>query len=29
MTAPAPSLQDIASCISGYDPQALPVAQAQ
>jgi molybdopterin molybdotransferase len=24
-----PSLQDIASCISGYDPQALPVAQAQ
>ncbi|MEO6030840.1 MAG: gephyrin-like molybdotransferase Glp [Burkholderiaceae bacterium] len=29
MTDPAPSLQDIASCISGYDPQALPVAQAQ
>ena len=24
-----PSLQQIASCISGYDPQALPVAQAQ
>src|SRR5512132_2476979 len=24
-----PSLQDIASCINGYDPQALPVAQAQ
>ncbi|MBC7733536.1 MAG: molybdopterin molybdotransferase MoeA [Bacteriovorax sp.] len=24
-----PSLQHIASCISGYDPQALPVAQAQ
>ena len=24
-----PSLQDIASCVSGYDPQALPVAQAQ
>ena len=23
------SLQDIASCIGGYDPQALPVAQAQ
>src|SRR5690606_22588408 len=22
-------LQDIASCLSGYDPQALPVAQAQ
>ena len=29
MTAPAPSLQEIASCISGYDPQALPVAQAR
>lgn len=26
--APA-SLQEIASCVSGYDPQALPVAQAQ
>ena len=25
----APSLQDIASCVSGYDPNALPVAQAQ
>ncbi len=24
-----PSLADIASCISGYDPKALPVAQAQ
>ena len=29
MTAPPPSLQDIASCVSGYDPNALPVAQAQ
>ena len=29
MTAPPPSLQDIASCVSGYDPTALPVAQAQ
>ena len=25
----APSLQDIASCIAGYDPKALPVAQAR
>ena len=24
-----PSLQEIASCLSGYDPNALPVAQAQ
>ncbi|MEO6362146.1 MAG: gephyrin-like molybdotransferase Glp, partial [Caldimonas sp.] len=24
-----PSLQEIASCIAGYDPKALPVAQAQ
>jgi molybdopterin molybdotransferase len=24
-----PSLQDIAACVSGYDPNALPVAQAQ
>ncbi len=24
-----PSLQQIASCVSGYDPSALPVAQAQ
>ncbi|MFL6661773.1 MAG: gephyrin-like molybdotransferase Glp [Rhizobacter sp.] len=24
-----PTLQDIASCVSGYDPAALPVAQAQ
>ena len=24
-----PTLQEIASCVSGYDPQALPVAQAQ
>lgn len=29
MTAPAPSLQEIASWVSGYDPNALPVAQAQ
>ena len=29
MTAVSPSLQDIASCVSGYDPNALPVAQAQ
>jgi molybdopterin molybdotransferase len=28
MTARA-SLQEIASCVSGYDPKALPVAQAQ
>ena len=28
MTA-APSLEQIASCIAGYDPDALPVAQAQ
>ncbi len=27
--SPAPSLQEIASCIAGYDPKALPVAQAQ
>src|SRR5438093_7303213 len=27
-TLPA-SLQEIASCVSGYDPNALPVAQAQ
>ena len=26
MTTP---LQDIASCVAGYDPNALPVAQAQ
>jgi molybdopterin molybdotransferase len=25
----APSLEQIASCVSGYDPDALPVAQAQ
>ncbi len=24
-----PSLQEIASCVSGYDPESLPVAQAQ
>lgn len=24
-----PTLKEIASCVSGYDPQALPVAQAQ
>jgi len=29
MTEPAPSLQQIASCVAGYDPAALPVAQAQ
>ena len=29
MTEPAPSLQQIASCVAGYDPSALPVAQAQ
>jgi molybdopterin molybdotransferase len=29
MTAVSPSLQEIASCVSGYDPNALPVAQAQ
>jgi molybdopterin molybdotransferase len=29
MTHPAPSLEQIASCVAGYDPQALPVAQAQ
>ena len=30
MTTPLPpSLQEIASCVSGYDPNALPVAQAQ
>ncbi|MEP7301564.1 MAG: gephyrin-like molybdotransferase Glp [Caldimonas sp.] len=27
--AVSPSLQEIASCIAGYDPKALPVAQAQ
>ena len=29
MTEPALSLQQIASCVAGYDPSALPVAQAQ
>jgi molybdopterin molybdotransferase len=29
MSALSPSLQEIASCVSGYDPNALPVAQAQ
>jgi molybdopterin molybdotransferase len=29
MTERATSLQDIASCVAGYDPDALPVAQAQ
>lgn len=29
MTPPPATLQDIASCIDGYDPAALPVAQAQ
>ena len=28
-TATPPSLAEIASCVSGYDPNALPVAQAQ
>lgn len=28
MSPALPSLQEIASCVSGYDPQALPVAQA-
>ncbi len=29
MTLPLPSLEDIASCVAGYDPNALSVAQAQ
>ena len=29
MTEAASSLQEIASCIAGYDPKALPVARAQ
>ena len=29
MTQLSPSLQEIASCVSGYDPSALPVAQAK
>ncbi|MDH5538541.1 MAG: molybdopterin molybdotransferase MoeA [Rhizobacter sp.] len=29
MKTDSPSLQDIASCVSGYDPKALPVAGAQ
>jgi len=29
MSALPPSLQEIASCVAGYDPNALPVAQAQ
>ncbi len=29
MSSPLPSLSEIASCVSGYDPNALPVAQAQ
>ena len=29
MSQHTPSLQEIASCVSGYDPRALPVAQAQ
>jgi molybdopterin molybdotransferase len=29
MTETPMSLQDIASCVAGYDPNALPVAQAQ
>ena len=27
--SPAPSLDQIASCVAGYDPDSLPVAQAQ
>jgi len=29
MTTPVPSLQQIASCVAGYDPNALPVEQAR
>ncbi len=29
MSTPNPTLAEIASCVSGYDPHALPVAQAQ
>jgi molybdopterin molybdotransferase len=29
MSTPNPTLAEIASCVSGYDPNALPVAQAQ
>ena len=29
MNPPTPSLQEIASCVNGYDPNALPVASAQ
>jgi molybdopterin molybdotransferase len=29
MSAPVPSLQQIASCVAGYDPNALPVEQAR
>ncbi|MGD9832187.1 MAG: gephyrin-like molybdotransferase Glp [Piscinibacter sp.] len=29
MTPTTPTLAEIASCVSGYDPNALPVAQAQ
>jgi molybdopterin molybdotransferase len=29
MTPTTPTLSEIASCVSGYDPNALPVAQAQ
>ncbi len=29
MSTPPPTLAEIASCVSGYDPNALPVAQAQ
>ncbi|AOB27416.1 MULTISPECIES: gephyrin-like molybdotransferase Glp [Bordetella] len=27
--APAPSLEEIASCVNGYDPDALPISQAR
>ncbi|HSV70924.1 MAG TPA: gephyrin-like molybdotransferase Glp [Methylibium sp.] len=29
MNAPLPSIEEIASCVAGYDPNALSVAQAQ
>ena len=29
MSTPPPTLQQIASCVAGYDPNSLPVAQAQ
>lgn len=27
--APTPSLEEIASCVNGYDPDALPISQAR